>query len=531
MSDERSSANTLAVSENMIVDSFVLDSPQSDDQDRLKRLKEELFGLPLAEALEKLMARFDLTINQVAESAGIDESAFRKILKGEHREFNTDHVDKLLYDLSDPDREQRKLTNAAETAIWHEALSIASLEHYVDYKALAPRIWKKTQDSDRQAEFEAVLADELRSAFAKAYRKLGRELPLILPVDLVARRLFKKWDWIKVPPGYELLEVESDDSYLILHDLTHDVDAGLRAPEGSKLEYVGYRKWRVRRVAPAPPQTLPEQTKPPPEPSQPNRRPARRTARFIEPEMVRVPEGKFWMGSDDTDKDASSDEKPRHRVNLRYDFWIGRYTVTNEEYRLFLLDDWNRKAPSGWQGRDFPNGKAKHPVVNVSWRDALAYCLWLSQLTGQPYKLPSEAEWEKAARGTDGRKYPWGPHEPDKSLCNFDGNEGGTTPVGKYSPQGDSPYECSDMAGNVGEWTRSLWGKDWNTPEFKYPYDPQDKRSENLNAPDEVRRVVRGGSWLDIRRDSRAAVRLRFDPAYFLNHLGFRVGRSPVLRS
>jgi formylglycine-generating enzyme required for sulfatase activity len=93
-------------------------------------------------------------------------------------------------------------------------------------------------------------------------------------------------------------------------------------------------------------------------------------------------------------------------------------------------------------------GITDHPV-RVSWHDAVAYATWAGK------RLPSEEEWEKAARGTDGRKYPWGDEEPTPDLCNFGKNEGGTTPVGKYSPQGDSPYGCADMAGNVWEWTSS----------------------------------------------------------------------------
>ena len=95
-------------------------------------------------------------------------------------------------------------------------------------------------------------------------------------------------------------------------------------------------------------------------------------------------------------------------------------------------------------------------MANVSWYDVVTYCRWLSKVTGKPYRLPSEAEWEKAARGSEGWIYPWG-NEWDEKLCNsLEGGKGGTSPVGMYSPAGDSPYDCADMAGNVWEWTRSL---------------------------------------------------------------------------
>ncbi len=108
---------------------------------------------------------------------------------------------------------------------------------------------------------------------------------------------------------------------------------------------------------------------------------------------------------------------------------------------------------------DFEIGRSKedHPVVNVTWHDAVAYCKWLAGVTGKAYRLPSEAEWEKAARGTDGRIYPWG-DEWHRMRCNASGGKrGGTTRVGNYSPLGDSPYGCADMVGNVCEWTRSLY--------------------------------------------------------------------------
>ena len=116
---------------------------------------------------------------------------------------------------------------------------------------------------------------------------------------------------------------------------------------------------------------------------------------------------------------------------------------------MCTLRDTDHTPPKYWKGETPPAKIADHPVVYVSWHDVTAYAEWAGK------RLPTEEEWEKAARGTDGRMYPWGDEEPTPELCNFGQNEGGTTPVGKYSPQGNSPYGCVDMAGNVWEWTAS----------------------------------------------------------------------------
>jgi formylglycine-generating enzyme required for sulfatase activity len=222
--------------------------------------------------------------------------------------------------------------------------------------------------------------------------------------------------------------------------------------------------------------------------------------------LVWVPPGLFLMGSDkDDDPQAYDDELPQHEVRLP-GYWIGRYPVTVAQYRDFVEKS----------GRDVDERSLKdpddHPVRYVNWRDALAYCRWLSERTGLPVTLPSEAEWEKAARGTDGRIYPWGNEAPTVDLCNFDNNVGDTTPVGNYSPAGDSPRGCVDMAGNVWEWTRSLY-KD-------YPYDPRDGR-EDLEAGG--RRVVRGVAFDPPEDLVRCAFRGYRHPHYRNNFGGFRV--------
>jgi formylglycine-generating enzyme required for sulfatase activity len=215
---------------------------------------------------------------------------------------------------------------------------------------------------------------------------------------------------------------------------------------------------------------------------------------------VEIPAGEFWMGGE-----QYSHEKPVHKVHLER-YWMAKTPVTNAQYRLFV-EATGRKAPMHWENGKIPRGLENHPVVNVTWHDALAYCRWLSEVIGKPISLPSEAEWEKAARGAkDKREYPWG-NTFAKDKCNSEESGiKGTTPVGKYSPAGDSPFGCADMVGNVWEWTRSLWGKDWQKPEFKYLYDPHDGR-EKLEAADNVRRVLRGGAFNNSRSYARCAYR------------------------
>jgi formylglycine-generating enzyme required for sulfatase activity len=228
----------------------------------------------------------------------------------------------------------------------------------------------------------------------------------------------------------------------------------------------------------------------------------------FEPQMIHIPAGKFTMGSNDYD-----DEKPPHTVNLS-DYYIGKYPVTNREYQAFVREA-KYKAPQHWNGREFPQGKANHPVVYVSWNDAVAYCAWLSKKTGKNYRLPTEAEWEKAARGTDGRKYPWGNDAPNRDLLNFNENIGDTTDVDSYD-DGVSPYGVYDMAGNVWEWVNDWYGETY------YQKSPP---KNPLGPSSGEKRVLRGGSWDDINDYARSAYRVNYSPDFISYYIGFRCAR------
>ena len=243
-------------------------------------------------------------------------------------------------------------------------------------------------------------------------------------------------------------------------------------------------------------------------------------------ELVRIPAGEFLMGSDKSkDEQAFADEQPQHRLHVS-EFYIGKYPVTNAQYAAFVKAT-KRKVPQHWKNDKIPSGKDDHPVVYATWYGALAFCEWLSQETGENFRLPTEAEWEKAARGTDGRIYPWGNERPTAKLCNFGNSVGGTTPVGQHSPQGNSRYGCADMAGNVWEWTQSLWEKGPGKPDFGYPYDPGDGR-DDLEADSEVRRVLRGGAFSHEARFVRCASRPWGLPDLRFRSHGFRVVASPI---
>ncbi len=237
-------------------------------------------------------------------------------------------------------------------------------------------------------------------------------------------------------------------------------------------------------------------------------------------EWVTIAAGEILMGSDESkDEMAFDDEMPQHRLHLPA-YQIARHPITNAQYQVYV-EATGRRAPEDWKNGEIPADKQNHPVVYVSWEEANAFCAWYSSAAGYVMRLPSEAEWEKAARGADGRIWPWGNEAPTKDRCNFAGNIGGTTPVGAY-PQGASPYGVLDMAGNVWEWTLSMWGEDIQKPQYGYPYEAQDGR-ENIEAPVSVYRILRGGSWSNIDFCVRCAVRVGISPRSRYGNVGFRV--------
>ncbi len=222
-----------------------------------------------------------------------------------------------------------------------------------------------------------------------------------------------------------------------------------------------------------------------------------------------VPEGNFSMGSADSDGMAYPDEKPQHTVFLDA-FWIDQTEVTNAEYAACVKAKackQPRRVSSNVHDLYYGNATfADYPVIDVTWNDAVAYCQWAGR------RLPTEAEWEKAARGTDGRIYPWGNNPPDGNLLNFNNLIHDVTKTGSY-PSGASPYGALDMAGNVWEWVADWYGIDY------YAHSPE----RNPAGPaDGTLRVLRGGSWTYDPAGVRAAYRFQKDPTFFSYEIGFR---------
>jgi formylglycine-generating enzyme required for sulfatase activity len=236
--------------------------------------------------------------------------------------------------------------------------------------------------------------------------------------------------------------------------------------------------------------------------------------------------------------DADEDERPVHRVYVS-EFLIGRYAVTYDDYARFvratgypppavrglpLITVGGREGlfnelaePYAWETPEPPAGRSSHPVVLIRYDDALAYCQWRSDELGRVVRLPTEAEWEKAARGgVEGQRYPWG-QEIDASHCNYlaEGTvkrQRGTRPTGTYAPNG---YGLYDMIGNVWEWV-----SDWHAPDYYGLGEARDPRGPDAGNM----RIVRGGSWVnDDVSMLRCAYRHKVPPDTYAYSMGFRI--------
>ena len=225
-------------------------------------------------------------------------------------------------------------------------------------------------------------------------------------------------------------------------------------------------------------------------------------------DMVLVPAGEFTMGSPEGDPD----ERPAHKVQIS-SFYMDKYEVTVKQYAVFLQESGGDR-PSEWKTMN-KSSNQNRPVMGVDWADAARYCKWAGK------RLPTEAEWEKAARGTDGRLYPWGNEPPTPLHANYGkkewNNHEALVPVGTLEA-GKSPYGVYDMAGNVWEWV-----SDW----YDHDYYKQSPSDSPTGPPTGGFKVIRGGSWNASARNLRAADRY-FDPPSFRSQYvpGFRCAKN-----
>ena len=231
--------------------------------------------------------------------------------------------------------------------------------------------------------------------------------------------------------------------------------------------------------------------------------------------LVFVPAGVYSIGDDDLDfpnEEVRGWARPAHAVTLS-GYWIGKYAVSNAQYRRFLAANPAYPKPMFWDDKQFD--QPEQPVVGVSYGDALAYCEWAG------LQLPSEARWEAAARGPAGRRFPWGDEPPDDGRANFGGELGRTSPVGAY-PKGGGPFGTLDQSGNVWEWCADEWRPDAYAGRADAAHDPV--VAEPSTRSGEVRHApVRGGAWDDPAVSLAASVRLRGRAGVRVRALGFRV--------
>ena len=222
--------------------------------------------------------------------------------------------------------------------------------------------------------------------------------------------------------------------------------------------------------------------------------------------MIYIPPGVFRMGG--REEDSPENQRPAHSVYLD-GYHIGQFPVTNQEYCEFA-NCTGHKTPIHWQGGSWPTGAARHPVVNVSWQDAKAYANW------QGCRLPTEAEWEKAARGTDERLYPWGNRFVEGERCNNNNMVGTTLPVDEF-PLGRSPYGVWDLSGNVQEWCEDHYDEGY------YEFSP----SSNPRGPEgSQERVIRGGFFAENRPGVRTTHRGSAPETHTREYIGFRLAKD-----
>jgi formylglycine-generating enzyme required for sulfatase activity len=235
-----------------------------------------------------------------------------------------------------------------------------------------------------------------------------------------------------------------------------------------------------------------------------NRQPSRETTGKDGAPAMLIVAGNFTMGDDE--------EAPLREIYVDA-FYLDKYEVTTSRYAKFLQVTGSANPPEGWEEVNLESG-GNLPVVGVDWRDADTYCRWAGK------RLPTEAEWEKGARGTDGRAYPWGNEEPTPARANFGKSapspyQGGLSPVGSHAA-GKSPYDAEDLAGNVSEWVADWFAESFDRGDVRNPKGPETGTGK----------VIRGGGWYDPGDKIKSTKRYHARPAARADDIGFRCARD-----
>jgi sulfatase modifying factor 1 len=385
---------------------------------------------------------------------------------------------------------------------------------YAAYVNYGLQLVEEGNPDEAVAQFNRAL--EIKPGGGEAQAGLERAQAL-LTVEGLEQRLHQAWaiasddkkrarEWEEVIGLIEqILALNPDNADMIEKLYAAHVNYGHQLVEEGNLEQAKAAFTRALEVKPGGGEAIAElsalagKTQPPTATPLPLAPPS-----AVEAAMVVIPAGEFTMGSE------HGIERPPHMVFVDT-FEIDQFEVTNEQFERFVaatgyVTDAEKAGETSW--RYYARGKPTHPVVKVSWNDASAFCQWAGK------RLPTEAEWEKAARGTDGRTYPWGNNWDVSKVNAKDSGYRGTTTVGSF-PAGASPYGVMDMAGNVAEWT-----SDWFQPYPGYP--GGDNEAQYFG---EKYRVIRGGGWFSDQNQVRTTERSASSTTLANDDVGFRCAR------
>jgi len=368
-------------------------------------------------------------------------------------------------------------------------------------------------------EEELESADFVLVVSTEAYRRKSRVSPTggsggsRFESILITQELYSSGMWNERFLPVLLADARPEDIVRPLRPYTYyrpDTDTGyesLYRRVTCQPEHVAPELGERRSLPPREPAAPRRESSPPPRDAvvEDLRRERERDQRLAEIEWVEIDADSFTMGDDNLERSS-----PMHLVTLSR-FRISRHPITNEQYRRFLVANGEIEPPPHWIDNRSPSGSNHHPVTNVSWGDAKKYCSWRTAVSRDAVDLPTEAQWEFAARGKGGRSYPWGAARPTASLANYGSSIGCTTSVDRF-PEGATPEGVWGMAGNVWEWCLD-WYDEYSDRVLVDPIGPQVG----------THRVLRGGCFINEPANLRSPYRYSHPPDISYGFFGFRV--------